>query len=450
MAITPTGSIYKALKFDGVSSRNYGVYITGEAVFNAPERDVEMITIPGRNGAFALDNGRFQNIEVSYPAGIFADNEEDFAEAISEFRNYLCSKRGYCRLQDEYNPDEYRLAIYKSGLEVEPAFLKAGEFTITFECKPQRFLTSGETKQTIANSGDTITNPTLFESGPLLEVEGDGNIEFNGYKITINDVPLGEIETSGKNTDLIATYVPFSDLPLSYSKQIDYSAFRDAIENGDSIFIDSLKITAISTLGYRYLHEMFTIPGATPSPTITSNIGTASASGAVTNTQKSFIQQNYYVINFTINASISDIELTAFTDEQYTANITAVLKDTSNNTLRTLDITVNIDNYNSGLLEITLSFSGTDNTVNGFDFYNGRSIEYGRTYIYSTQSVLGNPLYLDCDLGEAYKIEGGTVIGINQHVDLGSKLPTLSPGSNAITYDNTITDLKITPRWWKV
>ena len=73
MAVAPTGAIYKALKFDNVSSRTYGVYITGEAVYNAPERDVEMITIPGRSGTFALDNGRFENIEVSYPAGIYAD-----------------------------------------------------------------------------------------------------------------------------------------------------------------------------------------------------------------------------------------------------------------------------------------------------------------------------------------------------------------------------------------
>ena len=94
MAIAPTGAIYKALKFDGVSSRTYGVYITGEAVYNAPERDVEMIKIPGRNGSFALDNGRFQNIEVSYPAGIFAETEADFRAAISDFRNFLCSRNG--------------------------------------------------------------------------------------------------------------------------------------------------------------------------------------------------------------------------------------------------------------------------------------------------------------------------------------------------------------------
>lgn len=144
MAVTSTGALFKALTFDNTSSRDYGVYITGQAVYNAPQRDVEMITIPARNGAFALDNGRFENIEVTYPAGIYADNEEDFAQAISDFRNFLCSKRGYCRLEDEYNPDEYRMAVYKSGLEVDPVQLKAGQFEIVFECKPQRWLKSGE------------------------------------------------------------------------------------------------------------------------------------------------------------------------------------------------------------------------------------------------------------------------------------------------------------------
>ena len=57
-----TGEIFKRLYFDGQSSGTYGVYITGEAVYNAPARDVEMVTIPGRNGQLALDKGRFENI----------------------------------------------------------------------------------------------------------------------------------------------------------------------------------------------------------------------------------------------------------------------------------------------------------------------------------------------------------------------------------------------------
>ena len=64
------GAIYKELTFDGENSGDYGIYITGAGTFNAPQRDVDLVTIPGRNGSFALDHGRFENIEVTYPAGL--------------------------------------------------------------------------------------------------------------------------------------------------------------------------------------------------------------------------------------------------------------------------------------------------------------------------------------------------------------------------------------------
>ena len=71
MAVIKTGAIFKSLTFDGIDSRTYGVYITGEAVFNAPTRRVNMIQIPGRNGLFAQDEGAFDNLTVTYPAGLY-------------------------------------------------------------------------------------------------------------------------------------------------------------------------------------------------------------------------------------------------------------------------------------------------------------------------------------------------------------------------------------------
>ena len=61
-------AIDNSITFGGINSADFGIYISGEGVFNAPQRDVEMISVPGRNGAIALDRGRFQNIEVTYPA----------------------------------------------------------------------------------------------------------------------------------------------------------------------------------------------------------------------------------------------------------------------------------------------------------------------------------------------------------------------------------------------
>lgn len=207
-----TGAIFKSLIFDDIDSRNYGVYITGEAVYNAPEREVEMITIAGRNGQLALDKGRFENIEVTYPAGIFADNQADYAKAISDFRNALCSKVGYRRLTDEYNVDEYRMAVYKSGLEVS-SVNSAGEFQITFDCQPQRFLTSGETPITMGEWGETetasgdiatIENPNGIEAVKSLDVDIEPIQSGSGTPSPDNVRPISgrtEVETNrtGKN-----------------------------------------------------------------------------------------------------------------------------------------------------------------------------------------------------------------------------------------------------------
>jgi phage-related protein len=66
----------------------------------------------------------------------------------------------------------------------------------------------------------------------------------------------------------------------------------------------------------------------------------------------------------------------------------------------------------------------------------------------STISRIGDPTYIDCDLGDAYMIKDGTYVGLNKYIDLGSDLPTLASGNNEITFDNTVTELKITPRFW--
>ena len=54
----------KSFTFAGRSSKDFGIYLSGSGVFNAPERDVETISIPGRSGDLILDNGRFKNISV--------------------------------------------------------------------------------------------------------------------------------------------------------------------------------------------------------------------------------------------------------------------------------------------------------------------------------------------------------------------------------------------------
>lgn len=424
MAVTQTGAMYKSLTFDNKTSREYGVYITGEAVYNAPKRDVEMITIPGRSGTFALDNGRFENIEVTYPAGIFADTEADFRQAISDFRNFLCSRKGYVRLQDEYNPNEYRMAVYKSGLDVDPAQLRAGEFKITFDCKPQRWLTSGETEITATNNG-TITNPTLFPSSPLLMLKGYGDVSFNGYTISVENEVMGHV--------LLANSSTYS----SSSKNIIFNKL--SYETGDTITLEAGTIEwSISTKsGYYQWGDPSSV--------------TDSATGFTSSGHGAGITKIYMVTNkpaITFNAGTNKTVTNTATSTFPVGTSYATRSDITATCTQTITYTANYSSTQSKI-SITYSLSFSESGKCDTSFYSAAS-KTGDVTVESTQSLLGNPTYIDCDIGEAYKITSGEYVSLNSKISLGSNLPTLKSGNNTITFSNTFTSVKLEPRWWKV
>lgn len=416
MAIASTGAIFKTLEFDGESSGNYGVYISGEAVYDAPERDVEMITIPNRNGAFALDNGRFENIEVTYPAGLFADTEQDFAEGISDFRNFLCSKKGYCRLTDEYNPNEYRMAIYKSGLEVSPTQLKAGEFEITFECKPQRYLISGESAVTVA-SGSTITNPTYFDSQPMLEVYGYGDIYIGSDLISIENTVLGRIKISEDTTLQSRT----GSIPLDVSN----------LYYGDDIYVRSNYTRA-------------TVSGSSSSTSIQLMDVTTTATTLIR--QFNFKQVTSTSWMFYLDPDENALKFKYGTASTVTTTWAGDITYKSSGNTHTASATWTLAFAYDGDSTVTITSTRTNWPGIAYSI----SIRMVSYYADSTVGALGHPLYIDLESGEAWNNDSGTAVSSNNGVSMPSKLSVLKPGNNTITYANTVTSFKIIPRWWKI
>ena len=195
------------LTYDGVDSSSFGVFISGDGVFDAPARRGEMISIPGRNGSLFMDEGVFENITVEYPAFIGTGYEALFRQKLGDLRSWLSSRGNYKRLTDTYHPDEFRLGVYREGLEVDPQHItRAGEFTLKFDCKPQRYLISGEESVVFTTNG-TITNPTLFESSPIIKVTGNGTVAIgkNGkYRFIVSN-NKGTITI---DTEIMEAYTP--------------------------------------------------------------------------------------------------------------------------------------------------------------------------------------------------------------------------------------------------
>ena len=170
------------LWIDGKKLQEMGIVVSGEGTYNAPEYDYETQAVPGLNGDLIQDNGRYKNITVSYPAGI----TRDFAENAQAARAFLLGYGAkYRRIQDDYHPGLYRMGIYSGGIDFEMGFLnRAGETTLAFNCKPQRFLLSGENPITM-QSGQALFNAWM-PTKPLLLVTGNGTLSVGGTSITVS------------------------------------------------------------------------------------------------------------------------------------------------------------------------------------------------------------------------------------------------------------------------
>ena len=175
-------NVYEYLIFDGVSTEDFGVHISGSGTYDSPKRDIESCSIPGRDGDLHIDHGRFENISIEYPA-FCVDN---FTENFDAFKAFMHSRAGgYKRLEDSYHHGYYRRAAYNDSLtpNMTPRN-KAGDFTIVFDCDPRRFLTDGEEPIEVT-TGSQLKNPTYFNSRPLIRAYGTGSFTIEGVTVTI-------------------------------------------------------------------------------------------------------------------------------------------------------------------------------------------------------------------------------------------------------------------------
>lgn len=196
--------------YNGINLETFGVLVSGEGTYNAPSRAVTEQVVPGRNGTLLIDGGRFDNIEVTYPVFIPEMSNLD------RLRDSLLPVAGYVRLEDSYHPDEFRLASFSDGINVSTSgrYNTEGQFDLSFNCKPQRFLKSGETVTTLTEDG-TIENPTPYPSKPLIRIYGTGtvgvgdvNITFDGSSDYVDldcDIMDAFFGTTNKNTAITLT-----------------------------------------------------------------------------------------------------------------------------------------------------------------------------------------------------------------------------------------------------
>ena len=179
--------------FNGTSSQDLHALVQVAPDYEFPEKDYSITHVEGRNGDIVIDTGSWQNVTRTYNLAIDT-RTISYAEVASKLVQWLHSASGYARLEDSYEPDFYRMAMYKDSGSITNIYSKAGQIEIQFNCKPQRYLKSGEMVDTFTGNTE-YRNPTDFPSKPIIVIHGSGSgtVKIGDYTININRITDGMI-----------------------------------------------------------------------------------------------------------------------------------------------------------------------------------------------------------------------------------------------------------------
>lgn len=230
-----------------LTSADFGVYLSGTGTYNAPSRDVSYIAIPGRSQDIVHDNGRFNNVTITYPCFIYSNSQSDFNTKLSNFRNYVKKFVGWTKLQDSYHPDEYRMVNPDAEftVDVTPDH-RAGEFQLTLTAQPFRFTVLGseinitDTSATLNHPlSSGINNSTNFTSEAdfyFASINANGTIVLDNPLATVTNTITGGSGTKCYKFD--STTGLWLE-PSSYNSQLAYDKQTyDTISNSVAMSID--------------------------------------------------------------------------------------------------------------------------------------------------------------------------------------------------------------------
>lgn len=150
-----------------------------------PKSRQDVFLIPGRNGELHASDGTFENYIQPYEC--YFHGEYPTPKMAHAIKSWLASAGGYRRLQEVYDKEHFRLAVFSGPMDIANILNQYGRCTVNFNCAPQSFLVSGE-NTVIFTAAGILRNPTEFEAKPVIRVFGTdaGELHVNGVTVRID------------------------------------------------------------------------------------------------------------------------------------------------------------------------------------------------------------------------------------------------------------------------
>ncbi len=157
------------------------------------ERNITLIDIPGRNSPLTKWDGSYLPIEFELSLVLKATNPE---QAIEEY-NWITAQLQeptYEMANFYFDPNYYyRVRFSEISLTYQTQYIEGVPFKAKVECSPIKFNLSGIYPQDVQNNS-FLFNLSQVEAKPLIEFEGEGDVElnFNGNLFSFKELQDGK------------------------------------------------------------------------------------------------------------------------------------------------------------------------------------------------------------------------------------------------------------------
>ena len=226
------------IEFAGIRSDERYVVVEHFPRRKIPKRKYLVQTIPGRSGDLYIEESddAFENYDDQY--SVFLDAKAPGLQQVSRgLAEWLLSSPGYQRLEDSYDPDTFRMAVYTGGEDFINIFNEYGRGTLTFNCNPKRFYKTGE-KEIDVVSGAKIYSPSLFKAHPIVIVQTTGTGGSNRVNAELTIVDKYGLEKEFKMTNVFGTLTIDSEAhTVINSNGTNYNSYVSS--SYENLYLDS-------------------------------------------------------------------------------------------------------------------------------------------------------------------------------------------------------------------
>lgn len=170
--------------YNGVSSKQFNIGIKTAPIRTIPERRVNTIEVPFRDGSFTLDTGTYGTFTIDFECLVVGSFTP---QHIRKIKRWLSEPFGKLQVSDELELEYEAKMINK--VDFEELVDNTGSFLVTFECQPYGHYRQGLCLHSVSNNTE-IHNETDTIALPYMKIYGSGDITvtLNGEPITFKGV----------------------------------------------------------------------------------------------------------------------------------------------------------------------------------------------------------------------------------------------------------------------